>query len=79
MAVANPFDKSIKFSQLARTPSYVQHSINRNRNRGVRFSLSWRFGKQQIAVKQTNRKSDDSSEEVGGSNKGASAGGGMGM
>lgn len=79
VAVANPFDKSIKFSQLARTPSYVQHSINHNRNRGVRFSLSWRFGKQQIAVKQTNRKSDDSSEEVGGSNKSASAGGGMGM
>lgn len=79
VAVSNPFDKSLKFSQLTRTPSYVQRSVNYNRNRGVRFSLSWRFGKQQISVKQTNRKSDNTTEEVGGGSKSASAGGMGGM
>ena len=79
VAMSNPFDKSMKSSQLTHTPTYIQRTIDSYRNRGIRFSLRWRFGKQQIAVKQTNRTSDDSSEEVGGSSKGASAGGGMGM
>lgn len=78
VAVANPFEKSMKFSQRTETPSYIQRTCAYNYHRGVRFSLSWRFGKQQIAVKQTNRKADTTTESVGGSDKSASAGGGMG-
>lgn len=79
IAVANPFEKSMKFSSCTRTPSYIQRAYNYNRQRGIRFSLSWRFGKQQIAVKQTNRKNDTTTESIGGGDKSAAAGGMGGM
>ena len=37
-----------------------------NINRSIRLSISYRFGKQGISVKRTNRKSDSSTEEIGG-------------
>ncbi len=79
VSVSNPFNKTTKFSSRTITPSYSQYSCQANYNRGIRFSLSWRFGKQQIAVKQTNRKADTTTESIGGGDKSASAGGGMGM
>ena len=40
-------------------------------SRLIRLAVSYRFGKQGVAVKRTKRKSDDTTEEIGGnSNQG---------
>ena len=58
--------RSVTISR-SETPTYNQSMRYENELRSLGFSLSWRFGKQRIAVKQTNRKADTTTESVGGS------------
>lgn len=64
VTVQNPLTKEMTYRIENRTPSYLQTTRSMNRARSVRFALSWRFGKQGIAVKQTNRKSDTHTESM---------------
>lgn len=76
VTLQNPCSKQMRFEQQSDTPTYLQTTRYENAARSVRFSLSWRFGKQGIAVKQTNRKADTHTEEME-TNKSSAAGGGM--
>ena len=60
------------------TPTYNQTMRYENELRSLGFSLSWRFGKQRIAVKQTNRKADTTTESVGAAANGTNGSGGEG-
>ncbi len=64
LTVQNPLSKEMTYRIENRTPSYLQTTRSTNRARSVRFALSWRFGKQGIAVKQTNRKTDTHTESM---------------
>lgn len=64
VTVQNPLTKEMTYRIENRTPSYLQTTRSMNRARSVRFALSWRFGKQGIAVKQTNRKTDTHTESM---------------
>ncbi len=64
VTVQNPLAKETTYRIENRTPSYLQTTRSVNRARSVRFSLSWRFGKQGIAVKKTNRKDDTHTESM---------------
>lgn len=66
LSVQNPHSKTMKHDLLMTSPTYVQNLIATNITRSIRFSISYRFGKQGLYVKKTKRKSDSSSEEVGG-------------
>lgn len=64
VTVQNPLTKEMTYRIENRTPSYLQTTRSMNRARSVRFALSWRFGKQGIAVKQTNRRTDTHTESM---------------
>lgn len=64
LTVQNPLSKEMTYRIENRTPSYLQTTRSMNRARSIRFALSWRFGKQGIAVKQTNRKTDTHTESM---------------
>lgn len=76
----NPFKRRVHYEQESITPTYIQTISNTNNLRSVRFTLSWRFGKQGIMVKRTNRKADTHTDEIG-TDKSASSSpaGGLGM
>lgn len=64
LTVQNPLSERITYRVENHTPSYLQTTRSSSRARSVRFALSWRFGKQGIAVKQTNRKADTHTESM---------------
>ena len=67
LSVQNPHSRTIRMLSQATTPSYIMDQSWTNINRSIRLSLSYRFGKQGIAVKRTKRKSDSTTEEIGSS------------
>lgn len=76
VVVNNPHEKYSKYVQLKETPTYIQRNTFLNLSRSIRLSISYRFGKQGLSVKSTNKKIDDGGDEVSGGSKGG-AGGGM--
>lgn len=69
----NPFNKYVDYTSTSSTPTYTSWNRNRNRSRQFGFSLSWRFGKQNIQVKSTER--SISNDDVMSSGKGGGQGG----
>ncbi|MBQ7952308.1 MAG: TonB-dependent receptor [Alistipes sp.] len=69
LSVQNPHSKTMKHDLLMTSPTYVQNLIATNITRSIRFSISYRFGKQGLYVKRANRKADSTTEEVGASNQ----------
>jgi outer membrane receptor protein involved in Fe transport len=67
LSVQNPHSKTMKHELLMTAPTYVQNLIATNISRSIRLSVSYRFGKQGLYVKKTKRKSDSTTEDVGGS------------
>ena len=65
LSVQNPHSRSIRHLSQSITPTYIMDQSWESVNRSIRLSVSYRFGKQGIAVKRANRKYDDSTEEVG--------------
>jgi hypothetical protein len=59
----------MKHELLMTAPTYVQNLIATNISRSIRLSVSYRFGKQGLYVKKTKRKSDSTTEDVGGSSQ----------
>ncbi len=51
----NPFNKYTTYESHEQTPTYSSVSLWRSPNRGLNFSVSYRFGKQGIGVKSTSR------------------------
>ena len=78
VSVENPLSEQITYRLESVTPSVIQRHRISNSSRTVRFALSWRFGKQGIAVKQTNRKADTHTESMD-SNKSSTANAGSRM
>ena len=77
ITVQNPFERTTTFKQLAESPTYRQTTRHESHARSVRIALSWRFGKQGIAVKQTNRKADTHTESMDSDKSSSANGGGM--
>lgn len=75
VVVDNPHAKYIKYVQVNETPTYTQRNTFDNWARSIRLSISYRFGKQGLAVKSTNKKLDDASDEISGGSKGNTGGG----
>lgn len=69
LSVQNPHSKTMKHELLMTAPTYVQNLIATNISRSIRLSVSYRFGKQGLYVKKTKRKSDSTTEDVGGSSQ----------
>lgn len=74
VVVNNPHEKYSKYVQLQETPTYIQRNAFDNLSRSIRLSISYRFGKQGLSVKSTNKKIDDGSDDVSGGNKGNAGG-----
>lgn len=72
----NPHAKWIDIRSLTETPTFVRHASQGLIQRDLHLSVSFRFGKQGLYVKRTNRKTDDSASDVGGSSGGAATTGG---
>ena len=70
LSVQNPHAGKHEFHTLTTTPTYIQNAYYTAFARSIRIALSYRFGKQGLYVKRANRKSDSSTEEVGGSTQG---------
>ena len=66
LSVQNPHSRTTRSLTQSINPSYIMDQSWTNINRSIRLSISYRFGKQGISVKRTNRKSDSSTEEIGG-------------
>lgn len=72
ISVSNPFNKYTEFSSRSNTPTYRGWDTSRNAFRRVGFRLAWRFGKENVRVKQAARtiSNDDitkDSKQSGGS------------
>lgn len=76
VVVNNPHEKYSKYVQVQETPTFIQRNTFLNMSRSIRLSISYRFGKQGLSVKSTNKKVDDGSDDISGVSKGG-AGGGM--
>ena len=74
LSVQNPHSKTMKHDLLMTAPTYVQNLIATNITRSIRLSVSYRFGKQGLYVRRANRRADNTTEEVGGSNQGQQGG-----
>lgn len=74
VVVNNPHEKYSRYVQLQETPTYIQRNTFDNWSRSIRLSISYRFGKQGLYVKSTNKKVDDASDEVSGGSKGNAGG-----
>lgn len=74
VVVNNPYEKYSKYVQLQETPTFIQRNTFRNLSRSIRLSVSYRFGKQGLSVKSTNRKLDDGGDDVSGGSKGNTGG-----
>ncbi len=74
VSVQNPHSKNMKHELLMSAPTYLQTLVATNITRSIRFSVSYRFGKQGIYVKRTRRKADNTTEEIGGTSQQQSGG-----
>ena len=74
VSVQNPHSKTMKHELLMSAPTYLQTLVATNITRSIRFSVSYRFGKQGIYVKRTRRKADNTTEEIGGTSQQQSGG-----
>lgn len=74
VVVNNPHEKYSRYVQLQQTPTFIQRNTFDNWSRSIRLSVSYRFGKQGLYVKSTNKKVDDASDEVSGGSKGNAGG-----
>lgn len=74
VVVNNPHEKYSRYVQLQETPTYIQRNTFDNWSRSIRLSISYRFGKQGLYVKSTNKKVDDASDEISGGSKGNAGG-----
>lgn len=72
LSAYNPFNKFSEYKSSSSTPTYVSRSIYRDRSRQFGFSLGWRFGKQNIQVKSTER--SISNDDMMSSGKGGQGG-----
>ena len=77
LSVQNPHSRTTRHLSEASTPTYFTTNEWVNINRSIRLSVSYRFGKQGVAVKRTKRKTDSTTEEIGGG--GQQQGGGNGF
>ena len=69
LSVQNPHSRTIRHITESTTPTYLMNQSWEAVNRSIRISVSYRFGKQGVAVKRTKRKSDDTTEEIGGNSQ----------
>lgn len=74
VVVNDPHEKYSRYVQLEQTPTFIQRNTFDNWSRSIRLSVSYRFGKQGLYVKSTNKKVDDASDEVSGGSKGNAGG-----
>lgn len=74
VVVNNPHEKYSKYVQVQETPTFIQRNTFLNMSRSIRLSISYRFGKQGLSVKSTNKKVDDASDEISGGSKGNAGG-----
>lgn len=65
--VSNPFNKYTEFSSRNDTPTYRGWNTSRNAFRRVSFRLVWRFGKENVRVKQAAR--TISNDDIAGGSK----------
>ena len=77
VTVQNPLSERQTYRLESVTPTVIQRHHISNCARSVRFALSWRFGKQGIAVKQTNRKADTHTESMDTDKSSTANAGGM--
>lgn len=77
LTVQNPLAERITYRLESVTPTVIQRHRISNCARSVRFALSWHFGKQGIAVKQTNRKTDTHTESMDTDKSSTANSGGM--
>ncbi len=73
----NPHGKYMRFEGEKLTPTSMTIAVNRTVARSLGIAVSYRFGKQGLRVKSTNRNEDNSSSDVGGGSKGGGAGAGI--
>lgn len=66
LSLQNPHSRSIRHIAESTTPTYLMNQSWEGVSRSIRLAVSYRFGKQGVAVKKAKRKYDDSTEEVGG-------------
>ena len=66
LSLQNPHSRSIRHVAESTTPTYLMNQSWEGVSRLIRLAVSYRFGKQGVAVKRTKRKYDDTTEEVGG-------------
>lgn len=66
LSLQNPHSRSIRHVAESTTPTYLMNQSWEGVSRSIRLAVSYRFGKQGVAVKKAKRKYDDSTEEVGG-------------
>ena len=66
LSVQNPHSRTLRHVSETSTPTYFTTNEWVNINRSIRLSISYRFGKQGLYVKRANRKTDNTTDEVGG-------------
>ena len=66
LSVQNPHSRTLRHVSETSTPTYFTTNEWVNVNRSIRLSISYRFGKQGLYVKRANRKTDNTTDEVGG-------------
>ena len=69
LSVQSPHSRQMRHHLEMIAPTYNQTVVAANINRSIRLAISYRFGKQGLYVKKTKRKSDSTTEEVGGDNR----------
>jgi len=73
LSIANPFHRTTTFRQDYASPTYAAETVYRNRaSRRLSINLSWRFGRQNVAVKRASRTINN--DDLSGGNKSAAAG-----
>lgn len=74
LLVNHPHAATYAFRLTNVTPTYIQEAIHRQHARQIRLSITYRFGKQGIAVRTTKRKQHDLSDSVGEKNNSSTGG-----
>lgn len=55
ISATDPFEKHIRTELNSETPTYTNHTLHQAVRRKIQFSVTWRFGHQNVRVKNTNR------------------------
>lgn len=66
LSLQNPHSRTMRHLTESTTPTYLMNQSWESVSRSIRLAVSYRFGKQGVAVKRAKRKYDDTTEEVGG-------------